>query len=299
MVFDWNDLNYFLALARHGRLMSAAKRLRVDHTTVSRRIGELEKALDQKLFTRTANGFVLSDAGRQLLERAETIEANMRLIDDTIGNNTSDISGSVRFATMEGIASLFLAQKVSELSHRHPALRLELLTKRYVTNLPRREADVLLSFIRPAGPKLITRKIGDFFLKLYASPSYLKRNGTPRSIDDLKNHLFIDYIEDIIIIQETHWLLDVVDAPNVIFRSSSMLAQQNAAAAGLGIVLLPLFSVTQDKRLKAVLPENSTKRNLWLSVHEDMQYVPRIKAVTGFLKQIIEREQRFLRTGVR
>lgn len=297
-MFDWNDLSYFLELARQGRLMPAAKRLRVDHTTISRRISELEKALDCKLFTRTPSGFVLTDAGRQLLEHAIAVEAKVIAITETIGNNPAQASGSVRLGTMEGIASMYLAERMAELHRQHPAIQIELLTERHVANLPRREADVLLSFVQPTGPKLAAQKIGDFGLSLYASPAYLERAGEPQTVRELEDHLFIDYIEDIILVQATHWLADVVANPTVVFRTSSMLAQQNAAAAGLGLVLLPMFSAFRDNRLRRVLPDTVAKRDIWLSVHEDMQYLSRVKAVTRFLGDTIKRDQEFLRTGV-
>ena len=295
MSFDWNDLSYFLELARQGRLMPAAKRLRVDHTTVSRRISELEKSLDCKLFDRTQNGFSLSDAGQRLLSYAESIEANVLAIAQNVSGKPASLSGSVRLGTMEGIASMFLAEHMREFHDQHPSVLVELVTERHVANLPKREADVLLSFIKPMGPRLIVKRIGEFRLGLFASEQYLKRHGMPKDVADLPNHFFIDYIEDIVIVRETHWLMDVIREPAVSFRTSSMLAQQNAAATGLGIVLLPLFSATRDPRLIHVLPEQAApKRDIWLSVHEDLQYIARIKALLLFITQLIERHQDFL-----
>ncbi|WP_119273593.1 LysR family transcriptional regulator [Taklimakanibacter deserti] len=293
--FDWNDLSYFLELARQGRLMPAAKRLRVDHTTVSRRIAELEKSLDCKLFDRNNSGFALSDAGQRLLSYAESIEANVLAIAQNVSSKPAQISGSVRLGTMEGIASMFLAEHFHEFHQRHPAVLVELLTERHVANLPKRESDILLSFIRPNSPRLVVKKIGEFALRLYASAGYLERRGTPASASDLVNHVFIDYIEDIVIVRETHWLLDVIKDPTVVFRTSSMLAQQHAAANGVGIVLLPAFSGSLDKRLVSVLPDQaSPKRDLWLCVHEDLEYIARIKAVMKFVAELVERRQAFL-----
>jgi DNA-binding transcriptional LysR family regulator len=293
--FDWNDLSFFLELARQGRLMPAAKRLRVDHTTVSRRIAELEKSLDCKLFDRNNAGFALSDAGQRLLGYAESIEANILAISQNVGSKPAQLSGALRFGTMEGIASMFLAEHIHEFHQRHPSVLIELLTERHVANLSKREADILLSFIRPTSPRLVVKKIGEFALRLYASASYIERRGMPREIGDLANHDFIDYIEDIVIVRETHWVLDVIKDPNVVFRTSSMLAQQHAAANGVGIVLLPAFSGALDSRLIPVLPDKaSPKRDLWLCVHEDLEYVARIKAVMRFIVELVERRQSFL-----
>jgi DNA-binding transcriptional LysR family regulator len=295
MGFDWNDLSFFLELARQGRLMPAAKRLKVDHTTVSRRISELEKSLDCKLFDRTPTGFALSDAGQRLLSYAESIEANILAISQNVSSKPAQLSGAVRLGSMEGIASMFLAEQLVDFHRRHPAVLVELVTERHVANLPKREADVLLSFIRPTGPRLVTKKIGEIALRLYASREYLDAHGTPSDISDLHNHSFIDYIEDIVIVRETHWLLDVIKDPPVVFRTSSMLAQQNSAANGLGLVLLPVFSAALDPRLIPVLADKARpRRDIWLSVHEDLQYVARIKALMKFITATVEAKRAFL-----
>jgi DNA-binding transcriptional LysR family regulator len=149
-MFDWNDLRYFLELARQGRLAPAAKRLHVDHSTVGRRIAELEKALDAKLFDRAPNGFVLTEAGHRLLAYAESIEVNTIAIAETSGQAAA-LSGSVRLATMEGLASFYLASRLVEFYDTHPGITVELITSTQLLSLTKREADVSLSCGRSAG----------------------------------------------------------------------------------------------------------------------------------------------------
>lgn len=293
-MFDWNDLTYFIELARQGRLGPAAKRLHVDHTTVGRRINELEKALNIKLFDRTPNGFVLTEAGHRLLANAEAIENNALAIAENAGQPAA-LAGTVRLATMEGIGSFYLTPHLIEFHGRHPDIMVELVTSTQLLNLTKREADVSLSFVCPSGSRLIVRKIGRFDLKLYAAPSYLQKYGTPKSIADLDNHVFVDYIDDLVQIPAVHWLHDTIRNPQVVFRSSSMMAQQNAAAAGVGLVVLPSFTGARDTRLKPLLVDQiSIKRELWLSVHEDLRHIARVKALTTFLTKLIERDQDFL-----
>ena len=171
-----------------------------------------------------------------------------------------------------------------------PAAYWELLV-----NLTKREADVSLSFVCPNGPRLIARKVGRFDLKLYGAPSYLRKHGTPKSAADLNSHLFVDYIEDLVQIPAVRWLHDAIAQPRVVFRSSSMMAQHNAAAAGVGLVVLPSFTAARDCRLMPLLGDQlSIKRDLWLSVHEDLRYVARVKALTNFIVQLIDRDKDFL-----
>lgn len=293
-MFDWNDLTYFLEVARQGRLAPAARRLHVDHSTVGRRIAELEKALNVKLFDRTQGGFVLAEAGHRLVAYAESMENNALAIAENAGQSAA-LAGTVRLVMMEGIASLYFASRLIGFHARHPNIMVELVTSAQLLNLIKREADVSLSFDCPSGSRLIVRKIGQFKLNLYGAQSYLQRQGVPKSIADLENHVFVDYIEDLVQIPAVRWLHDAIQHPHVVFRSSSMIAQQNAAAAGLGLVVLPAFAVTRNSRLKPLLVHQlSIKRDLWLSVHEDLRQLARVKALTTFITETIGQDREFL-----
>lgn len=294
-MFDWDDLRFFLELARQGRLAPTARRLRVDHTTVSRRVAELERALDRKLFDRGEDGFQLTEAGRRLLPQAEAMAQSAETIASL---RDAGVAGRVRLATMEGIASQYLARRLPALAAAHPALLVELVTSPALINLTKREADVSLSFVPARGPKLQLRQIGAFSLFLYASPAYLAARGVPQDRDALATHDFVDYVEDLVAIPEVHWLLDVIAEPRVVFRSSSMHAQQTAAANGAGLVLLPSFAGEADARLVPVLrPVVRTERPIWLGVHEELAWLPRVRTLTRFLEETIAADRRFLVEG--
>jgi DNA-binding transcriptional LysR family regulator len=269
--------------------------LRADHTTVSRRVAELERGLNCKLFDRGANGFVLTDVGQKLFKYAEAIESSALAIEENVAGVASEPTGDVRVATMEGIGSFYLAPRMPILRQLVPEIRVELVTERHLINLTKREADISVSFAQMTGPRLISEEVGTFQLRLYASPQYLDRMGEPRTIEDLDRHEFVDYIDDFVSISQVRWLHDVLVPSRVVFRSSSMVAQHNAAAAGVGMVLLPSFSAAEDARLRPVLIDQvSVMRSIWLTLHEDHQYLSRIKAVKSFLKKIISADQPFL-----
>ncbi len=295
-MFDWNDLVFFLELARQGRLMPAARRLKVDHTTVSRRISELEKDLAVKLFERKPDGFLLTEDGHRLLAIAEKMETLGLSVVEAIGGVPSEPSGRVRLATMEGIAAFYLAEKLTEFNAIHPHIVVELVTERHLINLTKREADVSISFVPPAGSRLSVRKAGSFKLGLFSSAAYLERYGMPRSVEDLPSYHFVDYIIDQVANPKVHWLLvDVLEPEHVVFRSSSTAAQQNAIAAGSGLGLLPYFSAKKEPRLVPVLPDRiRVERQLYISVHEDIQFMGRVRALTRFLDRLFEQDASFL-----
>ncbi len=293
--FDWNDLRFFLELARQGRLAAAAQRLKVDHTTVSRRIRTLEAALDTKLFARSQDGFVLTDAGQRLLSHAEQMEAGASSISESMGGPGTSLSGVIRVASMEAFASLYLTAHLAEFRQRHPGIMVELVTAAYWVNLTKREADLLISFARPNGHRLISRKVGEFELRLYASPDYLARHGIPQKIDDLSQHTFVNYIDDLVLVDQVRWLDDLITNTQTSFRSTSLIAQYNAAIAGLGIAILPSFVAARDPRLVPLLVgQASVKRDFWLSSHADLEHVARIRATARFITEVIEKNQDFL-----
>ena len=294
-MFNWNDLVFFLELARQSRLSPAARRLRVDHTTVSRRIAELEKDLSVKLFDRKPDGFVLTEQGHRLFAIAERIEQEVFSVPQALGSDNALAIGRVRVVTMEGIGAFFLAERFAELAERQPGITVELVTERHLINLTKREADIFISFVHPTGPRLVVKKLGSFRLALYASRAYLARSGMPKDKAELVSHTFVDYVEDLIAIQPVHWLLDVLEPTNVIFRSSSMHAQQNAVAAGAGIGLLPLFSAKANPALIPILADEvRVYRDVYLSVHEDLEFMTRVRSVSRHLVHIFERDNQYL-----
>jgi DNA-binding transcriptional LysR family regulator len=282
---DWDDLKVFLHAARGGSLGSAARRLRVDQSTISRRIAHLESTLGLALFERLPSGLKVNEAGDRLLCHAERIESAVIAMREDVQCGASRMAGRVRFATMEGIASLYLAPRFAGLRQLHPNLTVELLTSPQTVSVNRREADLFLSFFLPPGQGMVSERIGCFQLGLYASQNYLDRNGIPGSASDLGKHSFITYIDDLIQLDSVRWLDDIVKKPPISFYSNSMIAQMNAAAGGLGLVLLPSFATAGRDDLVPVLHHGmSTTREVWINVHTDLQFVPRIRAVSNFLK---------------
>ena len=282
---DWDDLKVFLHAARGGSLGNAAKRLRVDQSTISRRIAHLESTLGLALFERLPSGLKVNEAGDRLLCHAERIESAVIAMREDVQCGASRTAGRVRLATMEGIASLYLASRFARLREAHPNLTVELLTSPQTVSVNRREADLFLSFFLPTGLGMVSERIGCFQLALYGSRSYLDRNGMPESVADLAKHDFITYIDDLIQLDSVRWLDDIIKKPPVSFHSNSMIAQMNAAAGGLGLVLLPSFAAAGRDDLVPVLHhKTATAREVWINVHTDLQFVPRIRAVSSFLK---------------
>lgn len=286
---DWDDLKVFLHAARGKSLGSAARRMRIDQSTVSRRIAHLESTLGIALFERLPSGLRVNEAGDRLLCHAERIESAVIAMREDVQCGDGRMAGRVRLATMEGIASLYLASRLARLRHKHPNLIVELLTSPQTVSTNRREADLFLSFFQPTGPGMVSERLGCFQLGLYASRDYLDHRGTPDNTLELRQHDFVTYIDDLIQLDSVRWLDDIIRNPAVSFHSNSMIAQMNAAAGGLGLVLLPSFAAAGRSDLVPVLHDRVfTTRDIWINVHTDLQFVPRIRAVLGFLKSTLK-----------
>lgn len=282
--FDWDDLRFFLAVARSGRLTAAARRLGADHATVSRRITSLEESLKAKLFERRPQGYALTGHGEQLLAKAESMETEALAIQSEIGGADMALSGTVRIGAPDGFGSTFLAPRFAGLGKAYPGLELQLIAMPRLLSLSKREADVAITLAPPKEGKVVARKLCDYRLGLYASQDYLDAMPKVTAAEDLFGHRIVGYIDDLIFTPELDYLDEVAKGLRAQIQSSSVLAQMNAVAAGAGIGVIHHFMAVDEPRLVPVLPESvSITRSFWLLVHADLKDVARVRAVVDFI----------------
>ena len=268
-IMAWDDLRYFLELARHKRLLHAGNKLGVDHTTVARRVEQLERGLGCRLFESTSDGYLLTDAGQRLFAHAETIENNIALLHDEARGEAGRVSGVVRIGAPEGFGSIFLAPRLAPLLERHPELDIELLTLPRFPSLAAREADIIVTLDRPQHTRHIAARLTDFTYGLYATRDYVRRHGPIRTWSDVARHNLIGYIDELLLSPQLHYLDDVLPSQRIRISSSGMLAQVAAIRAGLGIGVLARYLVP-GHGLVALLPKQAEwRRTFWLATHAD------------------------------
>ncbi len=287
--FTWDDLQFFLAVARSGQLSTAARQLRTSHATVSRRIDRLEFTLKVKLFERNPRGYVLTALGHRFVETAEKVEQEAERLQEEISGGSSLQRGVVRLSAPEGFSNFFLAPRLADLAAAYPNISLELVTIQQIMSLSRKEADLAVVLDPPkAGPyhfELLT----DYHLKIFASESYLARHAPPESPEDLLSHAFIGYIQDMIFAPGLDYLGDIHPRIRPNFQSSSIFSQLTAARNGLGLCVLPMFITNQYPELKCVLPQVVLHRQYWLACHHDLLQVARIRSVMDFLRHSVNK----------
>ncbi|WP_299395474.1 LysR family transcriptional regulator [Pelagibius sp.] len=281
----WDDLKFFLAVARSGQLTTAAKGLKVDNATVARRIRALESALDARLFDRNPKGYSLTEVGQRLLPAAEAMETSTLEAQAQVQGRDESLEGVVRLGAPDGFGSFFLAPRIHKLARRHPKLELQLVAMPRIFSLSKREADVSIAITRPKSGRLRVAKLTDYHLHLYATGDYLKESPPIQQLEDLKQHSMIGYISDLIFDPKLDYMpiLGRKVVPQI--SSTNLIAQLNATLAGAGICILPDFLAGEQSGLQPVLRKTfSLTRTFWIVSHENTASLRRIRETVDFIK---------------
>ncbi|MET3926253.1 LysR family transcriptional regulator [Devosia sp. 2618] len=287
---NWDDARIFLAVARSGQILGAAKTLNLNHATVARRLTALEVALGSKLFTRKTNGSELSGEGERFLVHAERMESAMLAASESAGADSA-IEGTVRVGAPDGFGVAFLAPRLGELTERHKGLRVELVPVPRAFSLSRREADIAVTLERPREGRLVARKLTDYRLGLYAAQSYLDRKGVPASASDLAHHSLVGYVEDLLYTASLDYTAEFLKGWRSTLAVSSAMGQTEAVRAGAGIGILHAFMASRDAGLVPILPQHIVTRSYWTVVHEDLRSIRRVALVAEFLAEIVGRDR--------
>lgn len=286
---DWSDLPIFLAIARTGQLARAAQSLEIDATTAGRRLRRLEQALGERLFEQGPDGQALTPAGERLLTHARAMERAAAAIGSR--DPGGPVRGTIRVSVSEGFGTWFVSRHLGELADTHPGLAIDLVASSGFLNPTRRETDVAVLLARPRRGPLLTRKLADYGLRLYASRAYLAAHAPLGAPEQLRDHRLIGYVPDILYAPELRYLDEIPGAPEPQLRSSSINAQHRMAAAGAGIAVLPCFIGDADPGLVRVLPELRIGRSFWLVTHEETRHFPQVAAFAEWLTALAGRHR--------
>lgn len=279
-------MRFFLAVHREGNLARASRTLRLDATTVGRRLGQLETELGARLFDRTPRGYVLTDAGRRLLPRAEGIEREAIAAERDLSGEDAKLEGHVRLSATEMLTTRFIAPYLGKFRTRYPGIVLDLHCTNREVDLARGEADIALRLARPRQDNLVCKRLLSIELGLYASAEYVERHGVP-SPDSLVRHRFIMFADTRHFRRENAWLAENIGDGEVALRSDSVSSIVSAAVGGLGIGLLPVLVGDDSGLVRTPLAGSPEPRVVWQAVHRDLVGAARIRAVLDFLGRLL------------
>lgn len=279
---DWNDARLLLAVSRTGSLTAAAKGLRVDHSTVFRRLAALEARLGLPLFERGPGGtYQPTTAGVRAALAAERMEDEALGLARDLAGQDRRLTGRLRVTCSETLAYRLLTRHIARFRAAQPGIVVELVVDSRVLNLSRREADVALRVARPREGDLWGRKLADVAWTAYGAADYLSGVPPLASPADLGSHPLIGWEEGTAGINAADWLTKAVPSAAVVYRTNSLVNQLVAARAGIGLAVLPCYLGDPEPGLARALPGGPVRaleRELWIVTHQDLRRTARVRA---------------------
>ncbi|MCC6524470.1 MAG: LysR family transcriptional regulator [Polyangiaceae bacterium] len=281
---DWDDLRFFLAVARRRTLSAAARELEVTQPTVGRRIAALERRLGAKLFLRRSDGFVLSGSAARVLAHAERMEQDALAVERRMSGRDEGVRGTVRVTASEWLVTGVLSPLIGPLLARHLELAVDLVADHRHLNLARREADLALRPRRFEHDAIVQRATAKIGFALYAARPYLSERGAPTSGDG-RGHVLIAMTDDVGDVARD-WLKAALPAAKVAVRTNGRDAMLALAAEGVGLACLARAVGDHIPALQrvAISPAPPTP-TLWMGVHRDARTTPRVRVVASYLTE--------------
>ena len=289
----WDDVRYFLAVARTGGLSAAARAMSVNHSTVFRRVEALEEELGVRLFERLSSGYSLTPAGEQMMTDAERAEQAVFDLERGVAGLDQRLRGEVRLTAPHGIAMDPLPSYLVSLRAAYPDIRVHLVSDNRFLSLKRREADIALRPGPRADEELVGRKVSVMAWAPYASKAYLARAGRPSTLQALRDHALIVPDESLAGLPAARWLARQVPHPDVAVRANDVTTMNSLCAAGMGVAVLPCMGTDEHPEMVRLFPPDpSIHTALYLYTHPDLQHAARIRAVIDHLVQCFADDQR-------
>jgi DNA-binding transcriptional LysR family regulator len=292
-MLDWNDFRIVLAISREKTLSAAARSLKVDQSTVGRRLAAFESAAGTRLFDRTPDGYLLTAAGEAIREAMAAVETQALSVERKLAGGDARLEGVVRLATSDSFATWFVVPRLRLFRARFPGIMIELLTGNPPVSLARREAELSLRLSKPTEPNLVARRIGSAAWAAYASDAYLAEHGAPDPRTHFVGHEVVGYQEELARTVGAQWLRERADRAAVVLTSNSLVSHARAVLAGLGVGALPCIAGDVEpslRRLSGVIGHHG----IWLVVHPNVRHSARVRAAMSFLSEIVKDEAELL-----
>ena len=276
----WDDVRFFVAVAREGSLSGAARALSVEHSTVARRVATLEARIGVRLFDRLPRSWTLTSEGEALLAPAERME-NEALAFGRAATAAMNMQGTVRVSAPPAFASHFLVPQLAGQADRWPGITLDVVGEVRTANLHRQEADLALRFMRPDEPGLAVRRLGELSFRLYAAPAWLTRSEA--------DWCFLGYGEPLGDVPHQRLLADIAGVRPFVMRSNDLVALHQACRAGLGFAMLPSFLARADSALVEVPgAERPASREIWSVIHPDVRRSARVRLMADLIADVVQ-----------
>lgn len=290
---EWSLVQTFLAVADEGSLTAAAKRLGQSQPTTGRHIARAEEILGVALFTRTRRGLQLTDVGLEILPAAKEMAAAAAKVSLAAAGRSETLSGVVRITTSVVMAHYVLPELLVEIRRLEPEIVLELHASDVTENLLFHDADIAVRMYRPEQLDIVTRRIGDMRIGLFAAQSYLDRRGTPECLEDLLEHDWIGYDKNELMLKAMRAMNLDVERSFFRLRCDDQAAYWRLLVAGGGIGAGQEFVAQHYPSVCQLLPSVEIPSiPVWLTAPAVLRQSPRIRRVYDLLAEGLARVAR-------
>lgn len=288
-MIDWDDLRFVLAVARTGSALQAARALKVNQTTVSRHIAQLEASIGAELFETRQSGQVLTPLGQIVAASAEQIEGEVLALERAIVAQKRMLAGVVRLTSSEVLANGIIAPFLRNFRKQNPGIVIELIADDRRFDVGRGEADVAMrAGAGPEGGGIVARRLPNAAWAAYCSRHYAAGHGCAPRPDELKSHTLVGFDGALAQAPAALWLMRHAGNATFSTRSNSLTNHISAVKAGLGVGVLPCFIGDADADLVRCSPLiEEADAEMWLIVRDDLKKAPHVRAVVDSLSAYI------------
>ena len=289
-MFDWDDLRYFLAVARQGSTIAAGRALQVNQSTVHRRLTALEHRIGRPLVKRHPTGYRLTELGEEMVAYAEKVEQTVQAFEQQLEAIRRDAVGVVRVTCPEPIIYRITQSSLLDRFHaRYPGIRVEFVMSDKYLDLAKGEVDVALRSGDTDDNELVGRKIADSLWAVYASRTYVEQHGRPERVEDLERHPLVGFDDTMTNHRASKWLRQVAPDGKIVARNNSVLGLVYAAKAGVGVAPLPTALGDAEADLVRVLGPIPELARIWrLLTTAELRRTPRVAAFFDFIVEEID-----------
>jgi DNA-binding transcriptional LysR family regulator len=292
-MLSWDDFRYVKAIADTRSLAGAAELLGVNHSTVFRRLGQIEQQLGSRLFERGRAGYAPTACGEQMVELAERMGDDIVSFERTVTGQDLRPSGELRITTSDVLLLHFLGDVLIGFRRAYPEIVLDVVVSNQRLNLSRRDADVAVRATYHNPDPLSGSKVARIAWAVFG-PAALVTESFDFTID-AQRHDWVAFADPVAIAKAAHWLREHANEKRIVYKINTMIGLAEAAAGGVGLALLPCYvgtAVAGLAQLSPPLPE--LEGELWLLTHPDLRNTARVRAFLDYCAEAIARRRRII-----
>lgn len=278
---NWDDLRFFLALAREGSVSAAGRALGVKHTTVARRVRAFEERLGTRLFDRLADGYAMTQAAENLFEHALAMEALVQVVDREVFGQDAELAGPLKLTVSHDVADRLILPKLRVFTEAYPCIGLQLLTTTGLVDLAAREADIAVRLTAKPPDYLVGREVMRLRHGIY---------GTTRTLEKLSDRVNVILFRS----EADHppWVSENFPNAQTVLRVDDVASMAVATRSHLGLSRMPCYVGDADTGLRRLdVPLTPSNWGVWILSHVDLRATARVRVCREFLQHIIEQQQ--------